>query len=77
MQRESNKQFVGGAVKQSQYGSGGRVKALIASKMREGKGYLVQTAGDNKVCKKCQSLSGKFLQTGQRPPFHPNCRCSE
>lgn len=32
----------------------------------------VKTAGDKKVCEECGSKAG---QTGQTPPFHPNCRC--
>jgi len=48
-------------------------RKYLASKMAQGQGGYVTTAGDDKTCAVCAGKSGKF--SSQTPPFHANCRC--
>lgn len=42
-------------------------------------GYEVLTAHDDRVCNICEPLDGEqhsLDDPGERPPYHPNCRCT-
>lgn len=42
------------------------------------RGYEIKTALDERTCPTCAALDGKqyAFGQGQRPPFHPRCRCT-
>lgn len=53
-------------------------RKLLASKMQAGQGGRINIINDGKDCDDCRKKSGQYRDFSgvQKPPFHPNCRCS-
>jgi hypothetical protein len=54
-------------------------RKYLAERMRQGAGVIVRAKDDSKTCAYCRAQNGKFVNgdRGNKPPYHPNCRCGE